>query len=163
MLKKTSLLLIIFVFSGCASQGIVKLSQDTYLIAKTDRAGIFGNASKLKIRTIQEANDFAASQGKVAVPITSTETPMGPAPGQFARFEYQFRVVDESDLENQRVALKRDPDFIMEDNKNIDVNVKDSDDSVDIYNELIKLNDLREKGILTDAEFQSEKTKLLEK
>ena len=31
----------------------------------------------------------------------------------------------------------------------------------ELYNELVKLDDLRKKGILTDDEFQAEKKKLL--
>lgn len=37
----------------------------------------------------------------------------------------------------------------------------DGKGAIDIHSELLKLNDLREKGILTDAEFEDQKTKVL--
>jgi len=40
---------------------------------------------------------------------------------------------------------------------------EESKSPVDVYSELLKLDDLRERGILTDAEFESEKQKLLER
>src|ERR1039458_4970183 len=84
--------------AGCANPGIVKLSSDTYMLARTDKGGIFGNASAMKADVIREANAFAASQGKVAIPLATNETPT--RPGQnFASYEYQFRVVDASDPE----------------------------------------------------------------
>jgi hypothetical protein len=43
---------------------------------------------------IQDATDFAASMGMVAIPLDSKETPVNP--GHFATFDYQFRVVDKT-------------------------------------------------------------------
>ena len=44
-----------------------------------------------------------------------------------------------------------------------DITTKDkSDQKKDVYAELIKLDDLRKRGILTEAEFQTQKQKLLE-
>lgn len=49
-------------------------------------------------------------------------------------------------------------------NENLDTTPsKESKSPVDVYSELLKLDDLRERGILTDAEFKSEKQKLLER
>ncbi len=49
-------------------------------------------------------------------------------------------------------------------NENLDTTPsKESNSPVDVYSELLKLDDLRERGILTDAEFESEKRKLLER
>ena len=43
-----------------------------------------------------------------------------------------------------------------------DVRTKDeTDKKPDLYTELTKLDDLRKKGLITDAEFESEKQKLL--
>jgi hypothetical protein len=67
------------------------------MLARTDKGGIFGNASAMKADVIREANEFAASQGKVAVPVALKEDPM--YIGHFASVEYQFRVVDKSDPE----------------------------------------------------------------
>ena len=91
------------------------------------------------------------------------ETPAGP--GRFATFQYQFRLVDASDPAAQRVTLTRQPDILVEstNRSTADVNVRtQSSPSSDLYAELIKLDDLRKRGILTEAEFEAQKKKLLE-
>ena len=148
---------------GCANPGIVQLSPDTYMLARTDKGGIFGNASAMKADVIREANAFAASQGKVAIPLATNETPM--RPGQnFASYEYQFRVVDASDPEARRTSLVPRPNVVIEktEKTTLDVRTKDTTDKPkDVYAELIKLDDLRKRGILSEAEFDAEKKKLL--
>jgi hypothetical protein len=80
--------------AGCANPGIVKLSPDTYMLSKEDHAGIFGSNARLKANVIAEADEFAAKQGKVAIPLYSHETPRGLCCGEWGAFDYQFRVVD---------------------------------------------------------------------
>ena len=156
---------IIAIVSGCASNsGVVKISPDTYMIFKTDRAGIFGDASRMKANVIREANAFAESQGKVAIPISTQATPMGTGPGQFATFEYQFKVIDKNDPEAQRTSLVPRADVLIEKNSEISVDIKSKDQTEkteDVYAELIKLDDLRAKGIITEEEFEAQKKKLL--
>jgi hypothetical protein len=94
---------LVAVMSGCANPGIVQLSPDTYMLARTDHGGIFGNAAANKAKVMQEAHDFAASKGKVAIPLASNEVPLGTGPGQFASFEYQFRLADPNDPEARNV------------------------------------------------------------
>src|SRR5689334_17543699 len=97
---------------GCANPGIVKLSPDTYMLSRTDKGGVFGNASAMKADVIREASEFAAKQGKVAIPLSLNESPM--YVGHFASVEYQFRVVDESDPEARRVNLIPRPNVVIE-------------------------------------------------
>lgn len=159
-----SSLLAAAVVAGCANPGIVQLSPDTYMLTRTDKGGVFGNASAMKAKVIQEANEFATSKGKVAIPLASHETPL--AVGRsFASFEYQFRVVDSSDPEARRVNLVPRPDVVIEKTEKSTVDVRTKDESVkqkDVYAELLKLDDLHKRGILTDAEFDAQKKKLLE-
>jgi len=148
--------------TGCANPGIVKLSPDTYMLTRTDKGGIFGNASAMKADVIREANEFAARQGKIAIPISLNESPM--YVGHFASVEYQFRVVDASDPEAGRVNLVPRPDVVIEktEKTSIDVKTKDQTDSPkDVYTELLKLDDLRKRGILSEEEFEAQKKKLL--
>ena len=157
-----SIILLAIFLSGCANPGIVQLSPDTYMLARADRGGIFGNTAKLKASVIQDANEFAASMGKVAIPLGTNETPL--YPGHFATFEYQFRVVDKDDPEAKRTHLVPQPDVVIEKNEKIDADIKTEkikSDSPDIYTDLTKLDDLRKRGIITDAEFEVEKAKIL--
>jgi hypothetical protein len=149
--------------TGCANPGIVKLSPDTYLLSRTDKGGLFGNASAMKAEVINEANEFAAKQGKIAIPISLNDSPM--FIGHFASVDYQFRVVDASDPEAQRVNLVPRPDVVIEKTEKTSVDVRTKDQSnhqKDVYAELIKLDDLRKRGILSDTEFEEQKKKLLD-
>jgi hypothetical protein len=153
----------IIAISGCANQGIVKLSPDTYMLSRADRAGVFGNPAAMKTEVIQEANTFAESMGKIAVPITANEVPIGL--GRLATFEYQFRVVDKNDPEARGAALVSRPNaFIEKTDKNSEDVKKNgqTERSKDVYADLIKIDDLRKRGILTDAEFETQKRNLLE-
>ena len=157
---------IVLVLAGCTTPGVVHLSPDTYLISRTDEAGIFGNASKMKTDAIRDANSFAASQGKIAIPISSTFTPMVEVVAHnLASFDYEFRVVSKDDPEAKRTSLIPSPTLI-ETKETISSDVHTKNDTVskpDLYSELTKLDDLRKKGIITNEEFGSEKKKLLAK
>jgi hypothetical protein len=155
-MKRLFFVSIIFL-TACANPGIVKLSPDTYMLSRADRGGIFGNAAAMKVEVIQEANDFAEKQGKVAIPLGLKEIPL--SPGRLAQVEYQFRVVDRSDPEVKRVSLVPRPDVVIEKNEKSKVDVSSKND--DIYEKLIKLDDLRKKGIISNSEFDSEKKKVL--
>jgi hypothetical protein len=148
---------------GCANPGIVKLSSDTYLLSRSDRGGAFGNTSRMKADVISEANEFAASQEKIAIPISINESPI--YFGHFASIDYQFRVVDKSDPEAQkRGNFVQGPNVVIDktEKTSVDVRTKDHiDHQKDVYAELIKLDDLRKRGIVTEEEFQAQKKKLL--
>jgi hypothetical protein len=153
---------IIFLISGCAgSSGIIQLSNNTYMVSRTSAAGAFADMSNLKASVIREANQFAESKGKVAVAKASHETI--PAHG-FPSYEYQFILLDKNDPRANDVSLLPRPDVVIQKTENI------KNDSpaptapiipADLYNELMKLDDLRKRGILTDAEFEAQKQKLL--
>ena len=150
--------------AGCANPGVVQVSPDTYMLSREDHAGIFGSSSTLKAGVISDANAFAASQGKIAIPISSNEKPVGNTPGSWAKFEYQFRVVDKNDVEARRTALVPRPNFVIEKTEKISADIRTKDltsKPKDTYAELIKLDDLRKRGILTNAEFDEQKRKLL--
>lgn len=156
-------LLVYFVSTlvGCANPGVIQVSPDTYMLSREDHAGIFGNAGSLRAGVISDANNFAASQNKIAIPISSQFTPT--APGRFASFEYQFRVVNKDDPEARRTALMPRADMVVEQKQKINANVSvESVKSNDLYTDLLKLEDLRKKGILSKTEFEAQKKILLE-
>jgi hypothetical protein len=101
------------------------------MISKEDHAGIFGSLAKLKADTIREANELAARQGKVAIPISSKERPMGICCGQWARFEYQFRIVDKNDPEVRRTSLTTPTATAQEAQVDIESSVENADVYVD--------------------------------
>jgi hypothetical protein len=154
---------ILFFLLGCATNtGVVQLSGNTYMISKSDAAGAFSNLGALKAGVIQEANAFAESKGKVAVARNTNMTI--PAHG-FPTFEYQFELLDKDDPRANGVTLNPRPDYVVEKIDKVDANIKTKDTTEkgppDLYAELTKLDDLRKKGIITDAEFDAQKKKLL--
>ena len=150
--------------AGCANPGVVQLSPDTYILSREDHAGIFGSSSSLMAGVIADANAFATSQGKVAIPISTQEKPVGNTPGSWAKFDYQFRVVDKNDPEVRRTSLVKRADVVIEKTEKISADVRTKDQTSkpkDTYSELIKLDDLRKRGILSETEFAAQKQKLL--
>ena len=147
---------------ACVNPGVVELSPGTYLVSKTDKAGIFGNASAMKAQAINEANAFARSKSKVAIPISTHDSPMGI--GHFASFDYQFKLVDPGSVEARPTPLFQSPDVVVQNNEKSTVQIETKDTSTrrpDMYAQLLKLDDLHKRGILTNAEFDAEKARIL--
>ncbi len=155
---------------ACANPEIVEVSPGTYLLARTDKAGMFGNASAMKVDVIREANEFAASKGKDLVLIEIRETPM--RVGQYAAIEYQFRLVDKNKSSTQTEPTRSSQITTLPTKDVVVVTHGKSDTESnavgygsigkDVYDELLMLDELRDRGILTDAEFDVEKKRLLE-
>lgn len=148
--------------SACSNPGIVKLSPDTYMLAREAHGGVFASAAAMKADVIREASEFASQQGKVAVPISVNEKPMGNGPAQWATIEYQFRVVNEDDPAVRRTQLIHNPNIVIQ---RADPDAQDQEQlqrSGDAYTNLLKLDELRKRGAITDAEFEEQKKRLLQ-
>jgi hypothetical protein len=91
---KLAVLLLCLAAVGCGPSAppIVQTGTNTYMIARSSAAGAFADTSKLKMRTIQDANDFASKRGKVASFVSADER--RPIVGGFPSYEYQFKLVD---------------------------------------------------------------------
>ena len=141
------------------------MGTDTYMLSQTSAGGMFTNMATLKAEVIQRANAFAESKGKVAVPVAAQETPA--APGRMPNYEYQFRLVNRNDPRAAGQGLVKTPDMVIE-NRNqspavvVNPPARDGGQAKDVYSELLKLDDLRKRGIITEAEFEAQKRKLLQ-
>ena len=94
--------------------------------------------------------------------VSSQERPAG-GPGQWFTVEYQFRVVPKDDPSANNVALLPRPDLVVESSSNTSAQVHTVEEKKpDLYTELIKLDDLHKRGLLTDQEFEVQKKRLLE-
>jgi hypothetical protein len=156
MCRAIALLLLSMVLVACANPKIVQMAPDTYFLSRADHGGIFGNAETMTADVIGEATQFAQERGKVAVPISLNTTPA--FPGHFATVRYQFRLVDQDSPEARRATLSPVPNVRIE----TPPTSAPSPPSKDIYAELLRLDDLRKRGVLTDNEFEVQKRKLLE-
>lgn len=157
-------LLTILILSGCATSEIVPIGTNSYLISQTSAGGMFKSMSSLKVEVIQRANKFAEAKGKIAIPISSKETPS--RPGQMPNFEYQFKLVDKDDPEAIGTSLSRSADLIIDTthtSKTVDSESKAVGENKELYHALLRLEELRKRGLLSEAEFLLEKKKLLKK
>jgi hypothetical protein len=143
------LVVLAVVVGGCANPGIVQVSPDTYRLARDDHAGVFGNRHALAAGVIRDANNFAERQGKVAIPVSQEDKPVGVL-GNWASFSYTFKLVDKDSPAARERAFTTSTHTVLE-----------QAPSHDVYVELTKLDDLRRRGLLTDAEFETEKRKVL--
>ena len=65
--------IITIIFAGCAANtGIVKISDDTYMLAK--QAILTTSGSSVKIELYKEANEYCAKIGKRFVQVSHTST-----------------------------------------------------------------------------------------
>ena len=129
-------------FTGCGTPpvpGIVESSPNLYTVTVQEKSS--SNVDP-KNRAVREAMDFAEGKGKVSIPISIHQHEYGTFT-DWVRVEYQFKLVEKNDPQARRPTAN------------------DAEKKPDEYTELLKLDDLRKKGIITQAEFESEKRKLL--
>lgn len=162
-------LLVMLLISAASVQGyarddVVQISPDTYMISREDHGGIFGNAAKMKLNVIRKANEFAESKGKVAICISIKEIPMRPL--RFASIEYQFKVVDKNDQAARGASMVSGSDVVTDKTEKPPADIQGKsvlEKQPDLYTELVKLDELRKKGLINDVEFEGQKKILLDK
>jgi hypothetical protein len=158
--------------AGCQNPDIVQVSPNTYMLSSEDHAGMFGSKSALKAGVIRDANAFAEKQGKIAIPISAKEHPMGVL-ADWASFELTFKVIDKNDPEASRVNIWTN--YSTEGSqgwRNLGGEAvvypaqtlqPDSHDvhATTLGQQLIDLQKAKDDGAITDAEYQTQKDKLL--
>ena len=157
LISIATMLLSAYLF-GCATAEPIPMGNDTYMISHTSAGGIFKAMGSLKTEVIIHANEFAASKGKIAIPIASQESPA--YPGHMPNFEYQFKLVNKDDPRSFGGALITRSEVVVE----MRTDPRSSNEIVkprDTYTEILKLDDLHKRGLITEAQFETQKTKLL--
>jgi hypothetical protein len=151
---------------GCASNsGVVAMGNNTFMVTRQAATGFSGSGT-LKAEALQEAAKFCESQGKQLKVLAITEAKPPYILANFPKAEIVFKALDASDpeLKNQTpidpsgIQLKVGERPVAR--TTIEINEKHLTGS-DLYAELAKVDELRKKGILTDAEFEAEKKKIL--
>lgn len=164
IIQRLSSAVLVFALAACTTADIVPMGTDIYMISQTSAGGIFTNMGTLKSEVIQRANAFAEGRGKVAIPVAAKEQP--PFPGRMPNYEYQFRLVDRNDPRASGGGLIKTPDMVIENRgqaSTVVVNPPSTEArATDVYTELLKLDDLRKRGIVSEAEFDAQKKRLLE-
>jgi len=146
-LRMASLVGVLLLLSGCASTGVIRMDQDSYMIGKKDGSPGIGVSLSNKAAVYREANAFCREKGLEVKTLSETVTPAMPA--RLGSTELHFKCVSPTEAaqpvspvpSKSAEAVKTAP--------------------ADIYEELTKLDELRKKGIITEDEFQARKAKIL--
>ncbi|MFZ6719301.1 SHOCT domain-containing protein [Undibacterium sp. Ji49W] len=152
--------------TACASNSsVLSIGKDTYMVSRQAATGFSGSGT-LKAEAFQEATQFCEKLGKSFQVVSTQEARPPYIFGNFPKAEVQFMCLNANDAELNRPKLKKTADTVVEiknDNRGkLDAPVAPAAPaSKDVYSELLKLDSLRKQGIITEAEFQTQKAKLL--
>lgn len=154
MLVASGLYLAFLAGAAASSKSVlVEMGDNTYSITREAKTAFNRDTEKLKAEAEEDAAKFCTARGKqlkvVALTVERPFYTLG-----FSKAKIIFKALDAGDAE-----LTREPAPIPA--VNLSAAGPVSGPSGDLYTELLKLDDLRKKGILTDAEFESEKKKVL--
>jgi hypothetical protein len=173
-MRRLLLLTIPLLALGCNAPDIKPVAGDVYVISSS--ASRYGTGKREDL--IRQAEAYAESHGKVAVAVPQLGTLSGIDRGGVV--EYRFRLLDKGGPVPQPAALPLRPEAAAAKvEKGVEVETAKAESKIaeqpakepnsaqperkpDLYNELIKLDDLRKRGILTEEEFQAQKKKLLD-
>jgi hypothetical protein len=154
----------VLAFTGCTtSSGVMAASGGTYTITKSGQTG-FTPLGSLRKDAYEEARKFAASKGMEAEVIAVNEVPTGFA--RWPQVDLRFRLVSAAAKQSGEKA----PALTIASQASHDAmgNATDAETRVvvakqeDLYSELKKLGELKDKGLLTEEEFQKEKKRLFD-
>ena len=147
---------------GCTTgSNIMAASGGAYTVTVSGTTG-FTSLGVLRKEAYQEANTFAASKRMVAEVISVNEVPAGYA--RWPQVDLRFRLINAV----SRESLGRSPTLTVGGQASYDAlgNPTSAELTVtkelDFYAELKKLGELKEKGLITEEEFQKEKKRLFD-
>jgi hypothetical protein len=142
---------------GCSTSSIIPTGQDTYMVTAS---GAGFSTVGVRDKVFKAANDYCVKRGLVMVPISFKANPglLGRNPPPSA--DLIFRALKPGDpaianstlIEDDHVQFQKDSRV-----RTHDETTKEKD----LYTEILKLDELRKKGLITDAEFAQAKALLL--
>ena len=142
-----------FALLGGAHASISKLEpmgDNTYRITRQASTGLTRDTATLKAEALADATKYCADKGKqLKVVAYSEERPFYTL--GFSKAMIVFKALEAGDAE-----LTSEPPAPV-----ATTALEKVSGPGDLYTELLKLDDLRKKGILTDKEFEAEKKKVL--
>jgi Short C-terminal domain len=130
------------------------------MISKQSSTG-FHSAGSVKAEIYQEGSAYCANQGKEFQPVS--DHGVDGVPGRsFANAEVQFRCLSKGDQELSRPTMRPIANIRIENDirEKKDIRIQSSGD---MFVELKKLKDLLDTGVITQAEFEVQKKKILDR
>jgi hypothetical protein len=154
-------------------QGVTELSQNVFQLFREQHGLVLGGDPPLHQQVVEEANEFAEKRGMIVVPIEARVHPTGNV-GDWGWCYYKFQLIPKGDMRVSKSAseirFENDPRMTDSFFRSLDAAAKPGGlpganspaTKQNMYDELIKLEELRKKGILTEEEFQTQKKRVLE-
>ena len=139
---------------------ILPLGHDTYALTRWANTGFVRNTEKLKAQALEDAAAYCAKLHKeLKIVSTTTARPAIPLTG-FANAKVVFKALDANDPELHApvaasAAVAAAPVAVE--------NATPRSETDALYRDLMQLDDLRKRGLLTEEEFQAKRKKLVEK
>lgn len=146
-------------FARGSTASISELGDNTFTAVRRASTAFNRDMDKLTAEAKQDAADHCAKLGKqlkvVAIDVDKPKFSLG-----YPTVTVTFKALDAGDI-----ALTMNEPVPVTDvrKKTAAVTTAAYSPTNDLYSDLMKLDDLRKKGILTDEEFQSEKKKVLDR
>ncbi len=139
---------------------VVSLGHDTYALTRSANTGFTRNTAKLKAQALEDAAAYCAKLHKeLKVISTTAERPLVPLTG-FASAKVVFKALDANDPELHAPIAESIPGtaapVVVE-------QVAPRTETETLYKDLLQLDDLRKRGLLTEEEFQAKRKRLVEK
>ena len=145
MLKGTFFYSSIFVLFivGCSTSKVISIDSNVHMVSSS---GAGFDTGGVRSNVYSAANKFCAKSGQTVLPVSYSDV-KGKLASHPPSADLKFKCVKKSSISP------------IEDQSN--TNKKSVTEKKDIYTELMKLNELKEKGIISESEFQTEKNKIL--
>lgn len=139
--------LLLGAFALPAGAQVIEIAPDLYLMNHTSRSD---NAVDMKVAAITEATRFAASKGRVAVPVSGRFSQLGPL---LKNYEYQFRLMSRDEALAAKPTL---PDVVIGLTGDGTCAAGASPAIADLVPEMLKLEALQERGLVASEEVKEE-------
>jgi hypothetical protein len=144
---------------------IVPLGHDTYSLTRSAENGFARNTEKLKAQALEDAAAYCAKLHKeLKVVSTSEDKPFVPLTG-FASAKVVFKALDANDPQLRSPVAEAMPEAVVQ-AAAVPAAVESAAPRTEtdlLYKDLMNLDDLRKRGLLTEEEFQAKRKKLVEK
>ncbi len=144
------------VAANCAWAGnaspIAPLGDNTYTLTVKAGNKFTRNTEKLKDQALDLAEKFCAKEGKQLKVVSVAEDKSFYLVGSFAQIKMTFKALDPRDP--QLASSTPAPEIPLPISKA-------SPETETLYADMLRLEDLRKRGLLNDAEFEKEKQKVL--
>ena len=143
--------------SSPAPAPVVPVGDNTFSITHTGKTAFSRDTEKMKADVRQEAAKYCAAQGKELKILELTSEKPFFSTG-YASAKIVFKAVTPGEVEPASA-----PTTAASASSMTNRSVEPATPTDELYNELMKLDELRQKGILTDKEFKAEKKKVLDR